>query len=48
MSLTQAEADVLIAMVKTFADKTAISIPPGADETRGLIGTDPKERFLLD
>ena len=46
--LTQAEADALIAMVKTFADTAAISIPPGIDETRGLIGADPKERFLLD
>lgn len=46
--LTQAEADALIAMAKTFADAEAISIPPGVDDTRGLIGADPKERFLLD
>jgi Family of unknown function (DUF6978) len=46
--LPQAEADVLIAMAKTFADAAAISIPPGADETRELIGADPKEQFLLD
>jgi hypothetical protein len=47
--LTQLEADVLIAMmIKNFADATAISIPPGIDETRGLIGADPKERFLFD
>jgi hypothetical protein len=48
MTLTQAEADTLIAMAKTFADARAISIPPGVDDTRGLIGADPKERFLLD
>jgi hypothetical protein len=47
-SLTQVEADALIAMTKTFADADAISIPPGMDETRGLIGADPKEQFLLD
>src|SRR5271169_2461258 len=35
-------------MAKTFADAAAISIPPGADETRELIGADPKEQFLLD
>ena len=46
--LPQTEADVLIAMAKTFADATVISIPPGADETRELIGADPKEQFLLD
>jgi hypothetical protein len=46
--LTQAEADALIAMAKTFADTEAISIPPGVDDTRELIGADPKERFLLD
>lgn len=46
--LSQAEADALIAMAKTFAEQSAISIPPGTDETRGLIGAAPKERFLLD
>jgi hypothetical protein len=46
--LTQAEADALIAMAKTFADSGAIAIPPGVDDTRDLIGADPKERFLLD
>jgi hypothetical protein len=46
--LTQTEADALTAMVKTFTDTAAISIPPGIDETRALIGADPKERFLLD
>jgi hypothetical protein len=48
MSLTQNEADALIAMAKTFADTAAISIPPGADDSRGLIGANPNERFLLD
>jgi hypothetical protein len=47
-SITQGEADALIAMVKTFADTAVISIPPGIDDTRGLIGADPNERFLLD
>lgn len=46
--LTQAEADILIAMAKIFADARAIAIPPGVDDTRELIGADPKERFLLD
>jgi hypothetical protein len=46
--LTQAEADVLITMAKSFVGATAISIPPGTDDTRELIGADPKERFLLD
>jgi hypothetical protein len=48
VSLTQSEADALIAMVKTFADTAAISIPPGIDDARGLICVDPNERFLLD
>lgn len=46
--LTQLEADTLIAMTKTFVDMAAISIPPGTDKTRELLGSDPKERFLLD
>jgi Family of unknown function (DUF6978) len=46
--LTQAEADFLISMAKTFADAAAISLPPGIDETRQLISADPKEQFLLD
>ena len=46
--LTQSEADALIAMAKHFADATAISIPPGVDQTRDLVSIDPKERFLLD
>jgi hypothetical protein len=48
ISLTQAEADALIVMSKAFADTSRISLPPGIDESRGLIGADPKERFLLD
>ena len=46
--LTQAEADTLIAMTKVFTDRAAISIPPGIDETRELIGVRQSERFLLD
>jgi hypothetical protein len=46
--LTQSEADVLIAMTKSFASAAAISISPGVDDTRELIGAAPKERFLLD
>jgi len=46
--LTQTEADALLAMAKTFANRTVISIPPGTNRIRDLIGSDPKERFLLD
>jgi hypothetical protein len=46
--LTQAEADALIAMRKSFASPMMISLPPGADQTHELIGTDERERFLLD
>ena len=46
--LTQTEADILIAMGKSFASPTMISLPPGADQTHELIGTDERERFLLD
>lgn len=46
--LTQAEADTLVAMMKSFSDTRPISMPPGLDDTRELIGADPKERFLLD
>lgn len=46
--LTQSDADALIAMAKSFVSASAISIPPGIDDTRELIGADPKERFLLD
>jgi hypothetical protein len=47
-TLTQAEADSLIAMKKYFAETRQISLPPGTDETRELIGANPKEYFLLD
>ena len=46
--LTQAEADSLITMGKTFLKPTAIALPPGADETHELVGDDARERFLLD
>jgi hypothetical protein len=46
--LMQAEADALIAMAKAFADTGPVAIPPGVDDTRELIGTNPKQRFLLD
>ncbi len=46
--LTQSEADALMAMRKSFASPTMISLPPGADLTHELIGTDERERFLLD
>jgi hypothetical protein len=46
--LTQSEADILLTMTKSFASAAAISISPGVDDTRELIGVDPKERFLLD
>lgn len=46
--LTQAEADALISMRKTFADSAPVSLPPGIDRTRELIGEGTQERFLLD
>lgn len=46
--LTQAEADTLIAMRKTFAEMGAISLAPGVDSTYDLVGEDDQERFLLD
>ena len=46
--LTQAEADALIAMQKQFSYPAAISLPPGSDQTHELVGSDPKEKFLLD
>ena len=48
VALTQAEADALIAMAKTFVDNRIISLPPGIDDSRDLIGVEPRERFLLD
>jgi len=46
--LTQAEADGLIAMRKTFVDRVTIKLPPGVDETHELVGDDGREHFLLD
>lgn len=46
--LTQAEADTLIAMQKTFSGSATISLHAGADQTHELIGADKKEKFLLD
>ena len=46
--LTQAEADFLIRMQKSFAEPVTISLPAGADLTHELIGSDKKEKFLLD
>lgn len=46
--LTQADADNLIAMQKTFEDRSPISMHPGADYSRVLIGADLHERFLMD
>jgi hypothetical protein len=46
--LTQTEADALLAMAKTFVSRAAISILPGTSQIRSLIGSDLKERFLLD
>lgn len=46
--LTQAEADALIAMRKSFVEGGAIALPPGIDSTHELVGEDEQERFLLD
>lgn len=46
--LTQAEADFLIGMQKSFVEPVTISLPAGADLTHELIGFDKKEKFLLD
>ena len=46
--LTQTEADSLIAMNKSFAQPATIELPPGSDDTYELVGSDPKELFLLD
>lgn len=48
MTLSQAEADALIAIAKYFVTGAPISIPPGADETRELVSADQNERFLFD
>jgi hypothetical protein len=46
--LTQSEADLLIAMKKTFAHLSTLSIQPGDDQTHELIGDDKREKFFLD
>lgn len=46
--LTQAEAEALIAMQKSFVNQTPLSLPAGSDQTHDLIGSDGKEKFLLD
>jgi len=46
--LTQAEADFLMAMRKSFLNPASISLPPGSDQTHELIGKNERERFLLD
>lgn len=46
--LTQADADALIAMRKLFLNPMPIFLPPGTDQTHELIGSDERERFLLD
>ncbi len=46
--LTQVEADMLIAMKKSFVTPTTVSLPPGTDKSHELIGEDNRERFLLD
>ncbi|MBI2060375.1 MAG: hypothetical protein HYT87_11455 [Nitrospirae bacterium] len=46
--LTQAEADLLIAMKKTFADPKPLRLTPGRKRVYELLGDDKKEQFLLD
>lgn len=46
--LSQADADALMAMQKWFEDQSSISMPPGADYSRVLVGADLHERFLMD
>lgn len=46
--LTQAEADSLMAMRKSFLNPGTISLPPGGDQTHELIGKNERELFLLD
>jgi hypothetical protein len=46
--LTQAEANALIAMQKNFSSPAMISLPAGSDQTHELVGSDERERFLLD
>lgn len=46
--LTQAEADSMIAMTKSFTHATTLSIDPGTDLSLDLTGDDGREKFLLD
>lgn len=46
--LTQAEANTLIAMKKTFVNTSTITITPGSDETYDLIEDNGREQFMLD
>jgi len=47
--LTQAEAEQLIQMAKHFVNAPdSVSIPPGADDTYELSGSNEREKFLLD
>ncbi len=47
--LTQPEADQLMQMLKHFVrPPAAITIPPGADDTYELAGSNDREKFLLD
>jgi len=46
--LTQTEADALIQMPKRFISSVSVKLPPGADHTYDLVGTNPSEKFLLD
>ncbi|MFQ5596880.1 MAG: hypothetical protein ACE5GK_02410 [Nitrospiria bacterium] len=48
MLLTQAEADKLIAMQKSFIRTSRVSVPSGTDLTYDLISDDKREHFLLD
>ncbi len=49
MSLTQTEADALLALEKRFVDKSVLVLGSIAiHETRELISTDGREKFLLD
>jgi hypothetical protein len=49
LMLTQPEAEKLIAMPKTFlGTEPPRIIPPGADESHELVGSEDREMFLLD
>lgn len=46
--LTQAEADALLTMEKSFSVAVAIRLVPGRGEHRELLSPDRRERFYLD